>query len=131
MVAEDLGDAGQRGGEVDGAEDEHLRRRRERLDEHGHRPLTRLTVLAVVAHDRDAGRQLATRVACDDSIKIGITERTCHVVVLRRHEQFGAAVRAFDHRGDRHRPVVAQGLGQTFVDHQSSGSMNRWIVPPQ
>ena len=60
-VAEDLGDAAQRGREVDRAEDQHARRRRERLDEHRHRLFAGLAVLAVVAHDDRPGFELAQR----------------------------------------------------------------------
>ena len=62
-VAEHLGHAGQRAGEVDGAEDDHARRRRERLDEHRHGVFACLAVRAVVAGRREPGLELAQRVA--------------------------------------------------------------------
>ena len=48
-------------------------------------------------------------------------------------EKLGAEVRAVDDRGQRDRLVGPQRVAQRLVQydaHQSSGSMNRWIVPP-
>ena len=79
VVAEHLRDLGQRGGEVDRAEDHHARRRRERLDEHRHRVFACLAVHAVVPHRREARVELAERVARDDAVEVGIAERAQHV----------------------------------------------------
>ena len=75
VVAEHLGDPDQRGGEVDRAEDEHPRRRGERLDEDRHRVLVGLAAGAVVAHRRGAGGQRAHGVAGDDPVEVGVAER--------------------------------------------------------
>ena len=80
-VAEHLGDLGQRGREVDGAEDPHLRRRGVGLDEHpqDRRVLEvlrgRLALRPVVADARAGGLQLGERVAGDDAVEVGVAER--------------------------------------------------------
>ena len=53
-------------------------------------------------------------------------------------EDLGPDVRAVDHGRQGHRLLRAQGVREPFEDagelaslaHQSSASMNRWIVPP-
>ena len=73
--AEQLRDAGERGGEVDRAEDDHAGRHDERLDEHRDRFFARLAVLAVVTGRAEPGFELAERVAAHDPIEVGIAER--------------------------------------------------------
>ena len=68
-------DLGERGREVDRAEDDHARRQRERLDEDADLFLARFAVLAVVAGRREAGLELAERVARDDAVEIRVAER--------------------------------------------------------
>ncbi len=75
LVAEHLGHPHERAREVDGAEDQHPRRRHERLDEHGDVVGDGLAVGAVAA---DAGRargQPALGVAGDDPVELGVAER--------------------------------------------------------
>ena len=130
-VAEHLGDARERGGEVDGTEDDHAGRERERLDEHRHVLFARFAVLAVVARRGEAGFELAERVACDDAVEVRVAERT-HDRIAGPDEQLGADVRAGDDGDERDRFAGAQRVPQLLVDrHQSIGSTNRWIVPPQ
>src|SRR3954471_1778595 len=72
-VAEVLADAGYRSSEVDGAEDEHARRRRERLDEDGDLVLATFAIWAVVP---------------DTGLSLG--EHPAGVVGDRRVESLGA-----------------------------------------
>ena len=135
-VAEHLGHLDQRLGEVDGAEDQHAGRRGERLDEHRDGLLAGLAVLAVVAHDRRAGGQLAERVAADDPVEVGVAERA-ERLAIGPDQQLGADGRALDHGDQRDRLLGPQGLVEGVEDrrhasgYQSSGSMKRWMVPPQ
>ena len=136
-VAEHLGDPRQRRGEVDRSEDPHLRRRGVRLDEHADRRLVdqvlrRGLPLGAVAADPGPGRlQLGERVAADDPVELGwpsdpsgprsgctsSLDPTC-----------GPSITVARATGD----VAREALGVRVEDrHQSSSSMNRWIVPPQ
>ena len=79
-IAEHLGHLGQRGGEVDGAEDPHLRRRGPALDEHPDGRCVdeilrrRLALGAVVADTAAAGFELGERIASDDAVSSAIAE---------------------------------------------------------
>ena len=142
-VAEHLGDLGQRGGEVDGAEDPHLRRRGAALDEHPHDRRVdevlrrRLAVRAVVAHARcapassSASASRATTRSSSGSPSVpraarrGSTSSLAPTLgpstTVARATGCSARMRVAQALVDRHRATCA---------HQSSGSMNRWIVPP-
>ena len=80
VVAEHLGDAGESGGEVDGSEDDHPRRRSERLDEHAHDGLTdevgrrRFAARTVAAHDVASGVEFAECVAGRHPIEFVVAE---------------------------------------------------------
>jgi hypothetical protein len=73
-VAEHFRYPSERGGKIDCAEDHHLGRRSEGLDEHGDRVFARFTMLAVVAHAGASGSQLASHVAGDDTVEIRVAE---------------------------------------------------------
>ena len=98
-VAEHLGDLGEGGGEVDGAEDPHLGRRCPALDEHADDRCVdevlrrRLTLGPVVADARATGLELGQRVAVDDAIELGVSQRTERIGV-GLDEQLAADVRA-------------------------------------
>jgi hypothetical protein len=129
-VTEHLGDAHERGGEVDGAEDDHLRRRRERLDEHRDLVLSSFAVRSVMPRVCAPRRQLAERIAGDDPIEVGIAERS-QWRRARTHEHLRSDARTGDHRRERHRFVSAQRVAQGVVEHyQSSSSTSTWMVPP-
>src|SRR6185295_2732219 len=133
-VAEDLRDATEGRGEVDRAEDEHLRRWRERLDEEADRGLVRLALLAVVAHPRAARFELGERIAGRDPIEVGVAE-SAERRLLGTDEQVRAEVRAIDHRDEGDGLLREERLAQDLVDrwhsaYQSSGSMKRWMMPP-
>jgi len=104
VVAEQLGGARQRRGEVDRPEDHHLGRRCERLDEHRHHSLARLAVRAVVARARDACGQLAQRVARNDPVEIEVAEGADRRAV-GCHEHRRGCARALDHCRQRDRLV--------------------------
>ena len=72
VEAEHLGDAHERGGEVDRAEHEQARRRRERLDEHGDGVLVGLAAVAVAPHGGGAGGQRRLGVALHDPLQVGV-----------------------------------------------------------
>ena len=75
VVAEEAADPGDRGGEVDGAEDQHPRRRRERLHEHGQLVAAALAVGAVVQEPGAAGLEHAARVVGDGVVEPRRPER--------------------------------------------------------
>ena len=110
-VAEHLGHLGERGGEVDGSEDPHLRRRRPALDEHPHgrrvdEVLRRgLALGAVVADAAAPGLELGERVAGDDAVSSG-WPRSPIGSARGGDDQLGADVRAVDDRGERDRLVA-------------------------
>ena len=80
-VAEHLGHAGERGGEVDGAEHPHLRGRGEALDEHRHDlvggEILRggLALHAVATHAGAPRLELGDGVAADHTVELGVAER--------------------------------------------------------
>ncbi len=116
VVPEDLGDTGERGREVDCPEDHHARWWRERLDERGDGSFPCFPVLAVVANARDAGRQLAHRVANDDSVEVGVADGAERRTVFF-DQQLRSAVRSFDDGHERDRLPESQRLRQSLVDH--------------
>src|SRR5439155_11609351 len=121
-----------RGGEVDGAEDDHRRRRREGLDEDLHVALARLAVRAVVPRACQAGLELGAGVTPHDAVEAAITKLS-ELLTLRSHEQLGAWLRSVDDGRERDRFLRPQQVAQLLIDrrgHQSSGSTKRWIVPP-
>ena len=116
-VPEHLRDLGQRAGEVDRAEDHHPRRRRERLDEHRHRVFARFAVRAVVTGGREAGGELADRVARDDAVEVGVAEGA-HGGAAGLDEELGADVRAGGDRGQHDRPFGPQQVAEVLVDRR-------------
>ncbi len=74
-VAEHLGHLDQGGGEVDRAEDPHLGRRGERLDEHRHRVFAGLAVSAIVTYTGVARLELAEGIAGDHPVEVGVAKR--------------------------------------------------------
>src|SRR5581483_9103108 len=124
LVTEDLGDTRERGGEVDGAEDDHAGRRREGLDERGDGLLAGLAVLAVVTDAGDARRQFAERVARYDTIEVGIAERAHHGAVVE-HQQLRADVRSFHDGDERGRTAVPERTGKGVVDHRPATTAAR------
>ena len=91
---------------------------------------------AVVAHAAGAGGQLADGVALDHPVEVVVAERA-HGVDALPHQELGAGAGALDDGDEGDRAVVVDGGVPGVVDgvghggHQSRGSMNRWIVPPQ
>ena len=106
VVAEHLGHPGERGGEVDGAEDHHPRWRGEALDEDVDGVLVGLALGAVVAHTRPAGLELGDRVTADDAVEVGVAEGA-DGLVTRADEQLGADARTVDHRREANRLLLA------------------------
>ena len=79
---------------------------------------------------RAAGLELGARVAGDDAVELGVSERTLGFDV-RLDEELAPDVRPVDDGGQRNRRLGADASGQFAVDrHQSSSSMNSRIVPP-
>ena len=112
-VAEELPDPGDRGGEVDRAEDQHPRRRRERVDEHRQLIVAALALRAVAAHGRLALGQHAPHVVVGRGVQ----------PVARAEAARGGPVRVddapgpddagpADHGGDRHRLLALHRGGQ-------------------
>ena len=89
-VAEHLGHPDQRGGEVDGAEDQHVRRRGERLDEHRHRVLAGLAVRAVVADRRACRPPSSPSGVAGRRPGRGRRRRACRSALDRADQQLGA-----------------------------------------
>ncbi len=133
-VAEQLGQAHEGGGEVDGAEDEHLRRRGEALDEHRQLVLASLAARPVVAHPRRACGQLRLRVTADDAIEVGVAERTAPVDTGLDEQRTTDPWPGHD-RGECDRPSCPQRGGEVVEEgagaaHRSRRSTNRCMVPP-
>ena len=137
VVAEELGDPEEGGGEVDGAEDDHLRWWCERLDEDGQVLLAGLAVEPVVAGAAAAGLQLADAVAGDDAVE-GLVPEAATDLPVGEGEELGAEALggAGDDGRQRDRAGRPDGVAQGLVEggglgaHQSSGSMKTWMVPP-
>jgi hypothetical protein len=127
-VPEQLARLRQRGGEVDRAEDDETRGRRERFDEHRHDFLTRFAVRAVMAGRGESRFELAERVTRDHAVEVGIAQRAHHRCV-RPHEQLRAEVRPVDDGRERDRIARTKRRPQRVEDrrrgHQSSGSTKR------
>ena len=89
-------------------------------------------MFAVVADTRPAGGELTAGVAFHDPVEVGVADAAESGTVVA-HEQLGSHPRSFHHGGEGHRPGGPDVVAQRLVDrhHQSSGSMKRWIVPPQ
>ncbi len=114
-IAEHLRHAGERAREVDRAEDDHARRRRERLDEHRHRVFTRFAVGAVVTGRREARLQLTQRVARHDPVEVVIAEGA-EWFATRTHQQLGPELGTRGDRRQRDRILGAQRVAQRLVD---------------
>ena len=104
-VAEHLGHLDQRGGEVDGAEDQHLRRRGERLDEDRRPRRSRASPCGAVVAHAGACRPRARRGRRGPTTRSrsGSPSDAERRRAPGRDQQLGADVRALDHRGQRHR----------------------------
>ena len=74
VVPEHLRDFGERCGEVDGAEDDHPRRRREDVEKDLHVNASAFATLAVVADEAPAGAQRAERVTAHDGVERRMAE---------------------------------------------------------
>src|SRR5436190_10363109 len=98
--AEHLGNPGQRGGEVDRAEDDHPGRDDERLDEDGNRLLACFAVRPVVTRRAKTGLELAERVSRDHAIEVRIAERADRSAV-RLHEHLRTDTGAVDDGDER------------------------------
>ena len=105
-ITEQLRESSERRGEVDGAEDHHLRWQHVTLDEHLDVALAGFTVRAVVARTGDPGGQLAECIARDDPIDVGVADGAEHGAV-GLDEQFVAESDAFDDGGERNRTLGA------------------------
>ena len=113
------------------------------LDEHPHGRLVHqifrggLALGSVVADSRTRGFEFGERVTAHDPIQLGMAQRARDPGVAAGFgrgldEQLGAHVRPVDDRCERDRAVGPQALCVPVEQrHQSSSSMNRWIVPPQ
>ena len=137
VVAEQLGGTRECRREVDRTEDPHAGRRGEGVDEHPHgRRVGQIlgrgfAARPVVAHAGAAGFDFAERIAGDDAIEFVVAERA-DGICPRGHQQMCTHVRPVDHRDQRDRRIGPQARGEPVVDrhHQSSGSRNRWMMPP-
>ncbi len=97
---------------------------------------------SVVAHAGAGRLQLGDRVAGDDAIELAVAERAAERA-LGPDEQLGAGARTVDHRRQGDGLVAPDAVAEALVErgahgfgvghrtYQSSGSMNRWMVPPQ
>ena len=115
----------------------------EALDEDADGSLARLAVLAVVPGRGEPGRELGERVASDDPVEVGITERAERRRPRARRAAWrrGArprsrwrarpdARRAARRRARRTPASTVTGGSLTVLAYQSSGSTKRWTVPP-
>ena len=118
VVAEHLGHAHERAGEVDRTEHEHAGRRRERLDEHAQVLGAGFAVHAVVTHAGAAASELAQRVAGDHAIEIGITEGAGRSPSLDHDGRPGTG--ALDHGGQGDGALVEHG-GAPLREHRIGG----------
>ena len=132
VVAEHLGHPHQRAGEVDRAEDDQARRRRVRLEEHRHRLLVGLAAGAVAADGRGARRQRRLGVARARPA----AGRDRPARRRARRPRRGAACRPRPAPSttvdeDRRPMRRARRRAAPRSHRHSSGSRNRWTVPPQ
>ena len=114
-VAEHLGHLGQRGGEVDGAEDPHLRRRRAALDEHAHdRRVRRDPPASSGPAARSGGRPSAPASSSASASRAttrsssGSPSEPSDVPRPDRRAAWRRGVRPVDHGGQRHRARSAR-----------------------
>ena len=140
-VAEQLRLPYERGGEVDRTEDDELRRRRERLDEHVDDALARLAVPPVVPGGRRA-RPRARRARRARRPGRGRGHRAMPIGERVGHARAASHPRPGRRRSSRARPVARCAARRATRRtpacccpcssiHQSSGSTKTWIVPPQ
>ena len=140
-VAEHLGHPGQRGGEVDGAEDQHLRRRGEALDEDVDRVSRRPRRGWPRRPRRSGGRRCGPprarrgrrgrrrgRGRGRRAMPSGGLARVAPAACCRCP---GPSMTVASATGCSARRRVARASRRCVTaGYQSSGSMNRWIVPP-
>jgi len=131
-VAEHLRHASESAGEIHGAEDHHVRRRGERLNEHAHGCRVAqvfgcgLALRAVVARAGATRLEFPKCIAPSHAVELGITQRAEHVAP-GRHEHRRPRVRPVDHH-DKSRRLVGAQASREFVEecgHQSSSCKNR------
>ena len=114
-----------------------------RLDEHPHHRRVdeilgrRLAVRPVVTHPAARRLELGEGVTGDHAVELGVAERAGGRLA-RLDQQLGPDVGPVDDGGEGHRRLGPDARRQAlvhrhraYVRYQSSGSMNRWIVPPQ